>query len=236
MARRLHSFVSLNSSLCKVPKPQRQAFTASKIRYLSDSALSTSTSRYGGFVQIFSWIRIILRDVGILKCGFAASRSYARGDHKYYDLFGNGKPGDKDFRKAWKKEIEEDDGLWTGSEDEKDDRKDEKSQLEEEIRKVKQQAREHSDLIDADDSDELRSVWSGSDEEKSLWTGSEEYAELRQGGPKKLNIQFFKDIQARMRDPNYKFSPELKLKPKSKLVPKKKWQKAQSRRRKAQKR
>lgn len=288
-----------------------------RLEYLSDSASSTSTSRYGFCPN------------------FPASRSYAHGDHKYYDLFGNGKPGDKDFRKAWKKEIEEDDGLWTGSEDEKDGRKDEKSQLEEEIRKVKQQAREHSDLIDADDSDELRSVWSGSDEEKSLWTGSEgdddddipteaypnessdkyidklfefeetskyrtisellkaeqepeelspgkqarkialenalkklkkgpdgryvnvwevmsdldiligafenivsgpEYAELRQGGPKKLNIQFFKDIQARMRDPNYKFSPELKLKPKSKLVPKKKWQKAQSRRRKAQKR
>ena len=63
-----------------------------------------------------------------------------------------------------------------------------------------------------------------------------EYTELRQGGPKKLNMQFFKDIQARMRDQNYKFSPELKLKPKSKLVSRKKWQKAQSRRRKAQKR
>jgi hypothetical protein len=63
-----------------------------------------------------------------------------------------------------------------------------------------------------------------------------EYAELREGGPKKLNIQFFKDIQARMRDPNFKFSPELKLKPKSKLVPKKKWQKAQSRKRKNDKR
>lgn len=63
-----------------------------------------------------------------------------------------------------------------------------------------------------------------------------EYTELRKGGPKRLNMQFFKDIQARMRDPNYKFSPELKLKPKSKLVRRKKWQKAQSRRRKAQKR
>ena len=48
-------------------------------------------------------------------------------------------------------------------------------------------------------------------------------------------MQFFKDIQARMRDQNYKFSPELKLKPKSKLVSRKKWQKAQSRRRTAQK-
>ena len=63
-----------------------------------------------------------------------------------------------------------------------------------------------------------------------------EYEELRQVGPKKLNMDFYKDIQAKMRDPNYKFSPELKLKPKSKFVPRKRWQKAQSRRRKAQKR
>jgi hypothetical protein len=270
----------------------------------------------------------------ICEC-FAASRSYARGRGKHYDLFGTAKPGDEDFRKAWKKEMDEDTSLWTGSEDESDDKKDPKSNLEEEIRRVRQQAKEHSELIDADDSDELRSVWSGSDEEKTLWTGSEgdddddipteaypnqssdkhidklfefdempkyrtlsellkaedepeelspgkqarkiavenalkklkkgpdgrytnvwevmsdldiligafenivsgpEYAELRQGGPKKLSIQFFKDIQARMRDPNYKFSPELKLKPKSKVVSRKKWQKAQSRRRKAQKR
>ncbi|XP_057970869.1 uncharacterized protein LOC131159740 isoform X2 [Malania oleifera] len=230
--------------------------------------------------------------------------------------------------------MDEDSCLWTGSEGESDDEKG-RNRFEEEIRKVKQKAKEHSDLIDADDSDELRGVWSGSDEEKTLWTGSEgdddedipteayanessdpyidklfefeetpkyrtisellkaenepeelspgkqarklavenalkklkkgpdgrytnvwevmtdldiligafenivsgpEYAELRQGGPKKLNIQFFKDIQARMRDPNYQFSPELKLKPKSKFVSRKKWQKAQSRRRKAQKR
>ncbi|KAM3700749.1 hypothetical protein ACB098_05G120400 [Castanea mollissima] len=235
--------------------------------------------------------------------------------------------------KTWKKEMDEDTSLWTGSEDERDDEKDPKSRLEEEIRRVRQQAKEHSDLIDADDSDELRSIWSRSDEEKTLWTGSEgdddddipteaypnessdkyidklfefeempkyrtisellkaenepeelspgkqarkiavenalkklkkgpdgrysnafmsdidiligafekvvsgpEYTKLKQGGPKKLNMQFFKDIQACMRDQNYKFSPELKLKPKSKLVSRKKWQKAQSRRRKAQKR
>ncbi|KAK3003216.1 hypothetical protein RJ639_018889 [Escallonia herrerae] len=262
------------------------------------------------------------------------SRSYARGGRSHYDLFGNAKPGDKEFRKAWAKELDEERCLWTGSEDDSDSEK-AGSRLEKEIRKVKKQAKEHSDLIDGDDSDELRSVWSGSDEEKTLWTGSEgdddddipteaypnetsdayldklfefdekpkyrtisellkaeqepeelspgkqarkiavenalkklkkgpdgrytnvwevmsdldiligafenivsgpEYTELRQGGPKKLNMQFFKDIQARMRDPNYKFSPEIKLKPKSKLVPRKKWQKAQSRRRKAQKR
>lgn len=231
--------------------------------------------------------------------------------------------------------MDEETSLWTGSEDESKGQEDGKGNLEEEIRKVRQRAKEHSERIDADDSDELYSVWSGSDEEKTLWTGSEgdddddipteaypnetsdkyidklfefeetskyrtisellkaeqepeelspgkqarklavenalkklkkgpdgrytnvwevmsdtdiligafenivsgpEYAELRQGGPKKLNMQFFKDIQARMRDPNYKFSPELKLKPKNKLVRRKKWQKAQSRRRKAQKR
>ncbi|XP_062107587.1 uncharacterized protein LOC133818614 [Humulus lupulus] len=266
---------------------------------------------------------------------FQASRSYARGGHKHYDLFGKSKPGDEDFRKTWKKEMDEETSLWTGSEDESDQECGKKDELEEEIRKVRQQAKEHSHLIDADDSDELRSVWSGSDEEKTLWTGSEgdddddipteaypneasdkyvdklfefeetskyrtisellkaeqepeelspgkqarklavenalkrlkkgpdgrytnvwevmsdldiligafenivsgpEYAELRRGGPKRLNLQFFKDIQARMRDPNYKFSRELKLKPKSKLVSRRKWQKAQSRRRKAQKR
>ncbi|KAJ0098784.1 hypothetical protein Patl1_21333 [Pistacia atlantica] len=265
---------------------------------------------------------------------FQVSRSYASGGRRRYDLFGGGKPGDEDFRKAWKKEMDEDECLWTGSEDESDSEKG-KGRLEKEIRKVRQKAKEHSDLIDADDSDELYGVWSGSDEEKSLWTGSEgdddddiptepypneasdkhidklfefeekpkyrtisellkaenepeelspgkqarklavenalkklkkgpdgryinvwevmsdtdiligafenivsgpEYEELRQGGPKKLNMEFFKDIQARMRDPNYKFSPEIKLKPKSKLVSRKKWQKAQSRRRKAQKR
>ncbi|XP_065849675.1 uncharacterized protein [Euphorbia lathyris] len=269
---------------------------------------------------------------------FQALRSYARSRDKHYDLFGSRKPGDEEFKKAWKSEMDEDACLWTGSEDETEDEDNSKKSqrnLEKEIRKVRQQAKERSHLIDADDSDELWSVWSGSDEEKTLWTGSEgdddddipteaypneasdkyidkvfefeekpkyrtisevlkeenepeelspgkqarklavenalkklkkgpdgrytnvwevmsdvdilvgafenivsgpEYEELRQGGPKKLNMQFFKDIQARMRDPNYKFSPELKLKPKSKLVPRKKWQKSQSRRRKARSR
>ncbi|KAK6927881.1 hypothetical protein RJ641_006472 [Dillenia turbinata] len=266
------------------------------------------------------------------KC--AALRSYSRGSNKYYNLFGKGTLGDKEFRKMWEEQMDEEACLWTGSEDESDTERG-RSHLKKEIRKLRQKAKEHPDLIDADDSDELRSVWSGSDEEKTLWTGSEgddsddipteaypneksdeyidklfefedtpkyrtisellkaekepeelspgkqarklavenalkklkkgpdgryinvwevmsdldiligafenivsgpEYKELRQGGPKKLNMEFFKDIQAKMRDPNYKFSPELKLKPKSKLVPRKKWQKAQSRRRKAQKR
>ncbi|XP_062208799.1 uncharacterized protein LOC133910314 [Phragmites australis] len=200
--------------------------------------------------------------------------------------------------------------------------------LEKEIKKMKRQAKENANLIDADDSDELRSICP--EDDMTLWSGSEddddddvpteahpnersdsyidkvfefdetpkyrtisellnaeeppeqspgkqarklavenalkklkkepdgrninvfdvvtdidipigafenvisgpEYSELAEGGPKKLNIQFFKNIQARMRDPNFKFSPELKLKPKSKLVSRKKWQKAQARKRK----
>ncbi|KAJ7960120.1 Glutamyl-tRNA (Gln) amidotransferase subunit C [Quillaja saponaria] len=65
--------------------------------------------------------------------------------------------------------MEEESSLWTESEEEKD----QKSRFEEEIQKVRQKAKEHSELIDADDSDELQSVWSGSDEEKTLWTASE---------------------------------------------------------------
>lgn len=261
------------------------------------------------------------------------SRSYTSGGRKY-DRFGDRKPGDEEFRKAWEKDMDDDSGLWTGSDEDESD-KDKKTNLDEEIKRVKQKAKDHSDLIDGDDSDELRSIWSDDGEERTLWTGSEgdddddipteahpneksdayvdklfefeekpkyrtisellkdekepkelspgkqarklavenalkklkkgpdgrytnvwevitdidiligafeniisgpEYAELREGGPKKLNMEFFKDIQAKMRDPSYKFSPELKLKPKSKLVSRKKWQKAQSRRRKAQRR
>ncbi|KAF3535763.1 hypothetical protein F2Q69_00018956 [Brassica cretica] len=267
-----------------------------------------------------------------------ATRSYASGGRKDYNLFGNVKPGDADFRKAWEKDMkkdgDDDDTLWSASEeDEANDSG--RNRLEKQVKKARQQAKASSDLIDADDSDELYSVWSGSDEEKTLWTGDEgdddddiptephpneasdkyldklfefeekpkyrtisellksenepeelspgkqarklavenalkklnkgpdgrytnvwevmsdvdiligafeniisgpEYEELRKGGPKRLNMQFFKDIQTKMRDPNFKFTPEIKLKPKSKLVPRKKWQKAQSRRRKAQKR
>ncbi|RZC57601.1 hypothetical protein C5167_004896 [Papaver somniferum] len=261
------------------------------------------------------------------------------GRGKYYDLFGNGKPGDEDFRKAWGNETDEDTSLWTGSdededEDEKSNAKKMQSRLKKEMRKAEKKAIKDAELIDGDDSAELDSVWSGSDEEKTLWTGSEcdddddipteaypneksdayldklfefeetpkyrtisellkseqepelspgkqarklavenalkklkkgpdgrytnvwevmsdtdiligafehivsgpEYSELRQGGPKKLDMEFFKDIQAKMRDPNFKWSTELKLKPKNKLVSRKKWQKTQSRRRKAQKR
>ncbi|KAI3923400.1 hypothetical protein MKW92_030001 [Papaver armeniacum] len=270
-----------------------------------------------------------------------ALRLYSSGRGKYYDLFGNGKPGDEDFRKAWGNETDEDTSLWTGSDEDEDQDEDEKSNakkmqshLRKEMRKAEKKAIKEADLIDGDDSAELDSVWSGSDEEKTLWTGSEcdddddipteaypneksdayldklfefeetpkyrtisellkseqepelspgkqarklavenslkklkkgpdgrytnvwevmsdtdiligafehivsgpEYSELRQGGPKKLDMEFFKDIQAKMRDPNFKWSTELKLKPKNKLVSRKKWQKTQSRRRKAQKR
>ncbi|XP_072999554.1 uncharacterized protein [Typha latifolia] len=265
---------------------------------------------------------------------FQGSRSYAR-ERSDYDLFGKGRPGDQEFREAWAEKVDEEDCLWTGSETEEEDDSDKDTDLQKEIKKAKRQAKEHAKLIDADDSDELRSILSESDEEVTLWSGSEcdddddiptdahphkrsdpyidklfefeeapkyrtitellkaekeppelspgkqarklavenalkklkkgpdgryinvfevmtdldiligafenivsgpEYAELREGGPKKLNIQFFKDIQARMRDPNFKFTPELKLKPKSKLVPRKKWQKAKSRRRKNERR
>ncbi|GMP27452.1 hypothetical protein CsSME_00003441 [Camellia sinensis var. sinensis] len=84
-----------------------------------------------------------------------ASRSYAGRGRSEYDLFGNGKPGDEEFRKAWQKEVDEDNCLWTGSEDESDSEHG-RNRLEKEIRKVKQQAKDHSDLIDGDDSDEKR--------------------------------------------------------------------------------
>ncbi|KAL0926831.1 hypothetical protein M5K25_003082 [Dendrobium thyrsiflorum] len=237
-----------------------------------------------------------------------ASRCYSQ-DRRRYDLFGNRSPGDQEFRRAWAEDVDEDDSLWTGSDEDEDDRKDD-TNLKKEIKKLKKTAKENADLIDADDSDELRSLCSESDEEMNLWSGTEddddddvptephpnersdphidklfdfegmpknrtfadimdavnaeneapeqspgqqarklavenalkklkkgpEYAELREGGPKKLNLQFFKDIQARMRDPKFQFSPELKLKPKSKLVSRKKWQKVQSRRRKDERR
>ncbi|KAF6159710.1 hypothetical protein GIB67_029968 [Kingdonia uniflora] len=323
------------------------------------------------------WVLCHTKILVFLEFNSPAVRSYAHSGSSYYDLFGNGKPGDKKFRKAresagedtglwtgsdedegttkknqnhleenirngsgkqgdgkfraWE-ETDEDTGLWTRSDEDEDTAKKNQSHLKEEIRKTKQEAEKRAQLIDADDSDDLRSVWSGSDEDKTLWSGPEcdddddiptkpfpneqsdayldklfefeetpkyrtiaeiykdeereelspgkqarkvavenalkklkkgpdgryinvwevisdidiligafenivsgpEYTELREGGPKKLNMQFFKDIQARMRDPNFRFSPELKLKPKSKLVSRKKWLKAKSRQRKAQ--
>ncbi|CAL4964948.1 unnamed protein product [Urochloa decumbens] len=273
------------------------------------------------------------RCVGPSSSPVPASRGtrYFADDRSHYDLFGKRRPGDEEFRKAWQEDVDEEDCLWTGSEDD-DEEEESDTKLEREIKKVKRQAKENANLIDADDSDELRSICPESDEDDmTLWSGSEddddddipseahpsersdsyidkvfefdespkyrtisellkaeneppelspgkqarklavenalkklkkgpdgryinifevvtdidiligafenivsgpEYAELREGGPKKLNIQFFKDIQARMRDPNFKFSPELKLKPKSKLVSRKKWQKAKARKRK----
>lgn len=263
-----------------------------------------------------------------------ALRFYARGRVQTpYNLFGKGKPGNGGQEKHQDKHANKRTSFWTESsdDDESDGTDASYGDMNEEIKKLKDKAEKEAKLIDADDSDELRSVWSGSDEEKTLWTGSEcdddddiptearpnersdeyidklfefdekpkyrtlsealkaeqepeelspgkqarklavenalkklkkgpdgryinvwevmsdidiligafenivsgpEYAELREGGPKKLNIQFFKDIQARMRDPNFQFSPELKLKPKSRLVPKKKWQKTELKRRK----
>ncbi|KAJ6838723.1 uncharacterized protein M6B38_318870 [Iris pallida] len=290
-----------------------------------EAPVRSAVGHHGGRMTI-GGLRVPARQV---------SRSYAR-DHSHYDLFGSGRPGDEEFKKAWAEDVDDDDCLWTGSEeDEAEDNAINEANLKREIKKMKRKAKENSELIDGDDSDELRTLCSESDEEMTLWSGSEcdddddipaephpnersdphidklfefedtpkfrtisemlkaekeppelspgkqarklavenalkklkkgpdgryinvfdvmtdidiligafenivsgpEYAELREGGPKKLNMQFFKDIQARMRDPNFNFSPELKLKPKSKLVPKKKWQKAQSRKRKNERR
>ncbi|GLJ09470.1 hypothetical protein SUGI_0110210 [Cryptomeria japonica] len=59
-----------------------------------------------------------------------------------------------------------------------------------------------------------------------------EYADLRAGGPKKLNMQFFKDLQESLRNGTFEFSPELQLKPKSRFVLRKKYLRAKSRERK----
>ncbi|GER50656.1 ATP synthase subunit delta [Striga asiatica] len=249
----------------------------------------------------------------------------------------------QEFREEWARQMEDDeDHLWTASEDDENDPNSNPNiQLKKDIKKAKQRARARSEPgVDADDSDELRSIWSpnaDSDDEKSLWTGDEgddeadvptdpipnersdeyidrlfefdekpkhrtlaqtmrdedntedeemspgkrarklavqsalrklrkgpdgryvnvwevmsdldvligvfenivsgpDYEEMKKGGPKKLNMEFFKEVQAKMRDPNYDFSPELKLRPKGKVVPRRKWEKAQSRRRKVQRR
>ncbi|KAJ3694400.1 hypothetical protein LUZ60_009880 [Juncus effusus] len=265
-------------------------------------------------------------------------RFYAR-DPRNYNLFGSSRlPGSEEFRKAWAQEVNEEDCLWTGSEDDEDEdpnSSSNKTDLEKQIKKIKQKAKENSNLIDGDDSDELRSICPSSEDEMNLWSGSEcddsddvaseaypneksdkyidkvfefdespkyrtlsevlkeedeppelspgkqarklavenalkklkkgpdgrytnvyevmtdldvligafenivsgpEYAELREGGPKKLNMEFFKDIQAKMRDPGFRFSKEVKLRPKSKVVSKKKWQRAQATKRRNEKR
>ncbi|KAG9448970.1 hypothetical protein H6P81_008935 [Aristolochia fimbriata] len=96
------------------------------------------------------------------------SRTYACASRQY-DLFGKGKHGEKQIRRSWEKEMNESSSLWSGSdEDEESD-----IDIDEHVKKLKKEAEERASLIDADDSDELRSVWSGSDEEKTLWTGSE---------------------------------------------------------------
>ncbi|KAH0860625.1 hypothetical protein HID58_088886, partial [Brassica napus] len=82
------------------------------------------------------------------------TRSYASGRREDYNLFDNVKPGDDDFKKAWEKEMEnddDDDTLWSGSEDEY-----------------------NANTQQEHDSDKLYSVWSGTDEEKTLWTGDDD--------------------------------------------------------------
>ncbi|CAA0823174.1 Unknown protein [Striga hermonthica] len=68
---------------------------------------------------------------------------------------------------------DEEDHLWTASEDDEHD--DPNIRLKKDIKKAKQRARARSDPgVDADNIDELRSIWSSdSDGEKSLWTGDE---------------------------------------------------------------
>ncbi|CAI9110601.1 OLC1v1010655C1 [Oldenlandia corymbosa var. corymbosa] len=324
MARRLYSRVSLLPSLFKTIPATQQNLPLNRFQFISADAVNCRDIPSGCLYSP-------------LHFQFQASRFYARKRAPSYDLFGGKVPDSKEFRKTWAKQMEEEeDCLWTASESDDNDNENNSdyNRLKKDIRKAKQRAKQHSDRIDADDSDELWSVFSG-DEEKTLWTGSEgdddydiptdpypneksdpyidrlfefeekpkyrtlaeamkeepefeelspgkqarklavqnalkklkkgpdgrytnvwevmsdldiligafenivsgpEYEELRQGGPKKLNMEFFKDIQAKMRDPNYNWSPELKLKPKGKFVPRKKFQKAESRRRKARKR
>lgn len=278
-----------------------------------------------------------------LRIGASRSTVYRA---KPYDIFGKGPPGDEAYRKAWEKEVDEETCCWTGSdsEDEKlrskalkdyydlTDSEDENGSEGKKKDNIFPEAKEENgDDINADVSDELRSVWSESDEEKTLWSGSEddddndipvtarphvksdryldhifefeeapklrtlselikgeakkeklspgaqarklamenalkklkkgpdgrytnvvevmtdidvligsfeqiisgpEYADLRAGGPKKLNMQFFKDLQERVRNGTYEFTPELKLKPKSRFVSKKKYLRAMARERK----
>jgi hypothetical protein len=65
--------------------------------------------------------------------------------------------------------------IMAGSEDEDDDESStSQTDLEKDMRKVKQKARENSNLIDADDSDELRSICPSSDDEINLWSGTED--------------------------------------------------------------
>ncbi|GLU01520.1 hypothetical protein SLE2022_188260 [Rubroshorea leprosula] len=159
MARRLCSRLVPFPSHFRTSEPPLLLPSLSRLETVSDSL--PSTSKCPAVCGVFP--------------NFYVLRSYARGcgGQKHYDLFGNATPGDDNFRKAWQKEVDEDDCPWTGSEDDSDSEKDENDpkdiaqiRPEKEIRKVGQKAKEHSDLIDADYSDELRSVWSGSDDEK----------------------------------------------------------------------
>ncbi|KAI4991295.1 hypothetical protein ZWY2020_039666 [Hordeum vulgare] len=45
-------------------------------------------------------------------------------DRSHYDLFGKRRPGDEEFRKAWQENVDEEDCLWTASEDEDEEKED----------------------------------------------------------------------------------------------------------------
>eukprot|EP01018_Ginkgo_biloba_P019536 Gb_23933 [translate_table: standard] len=319
-------------------------------RHISDRYVHSAIPRWVVEIRsLFSHLRVV-EGVDSVRLRIGASRSHF-GLAKPYDIFGNGKPGDEEYRKAWEKEMDEETCLWSGSdsEDEKlrtkalkkhyelTDSEDENPDADKKKDDVFPEAKEEDqgEPINADDSDELRSVWSGSDEEKTLWSGSEddddddiptparphersdryldkvfefeeaprfktlaelikgepnkeelspgkqarklalenalkklkkgpdgrytnvwevitdldvligsfenivsgpEYADLRAGGPKKLNMQFFKDLQERLRNGTFEFTPEIKLKPKSRFVLRKKWQRVKARERKLNRR
>ncbi|KAG4954633.1 hypothetical protein JHK87_040227 [Glycine soja] len=145
---------------------------------------------------------------------FQALRSYARDARKGYNLFGRGRPGDEEFKKTWAKEMDEDNNtLWTGSEDESDEDTGPKTDLDKEIRKARLEAKKHADLIDADDSHELRSVWSGSDEEKTLWTGDEMDSDddiPTEAYPSESSDQYIDNCLSLMKCPNTEPSQMLK--------------------------
>lgn len=63
--------------------------------------------------------------------------------------------------------------LWSGSDkDEDNDNQVNDTNLRKELRKARKGVEQNTNLINADDSNELRSVWLGTDEEKTMWTCS----------------------------------------------------------------
>ncbi|KAG0496075.1 hypothetical protein HPP92_000691 [Vanilla planifolia] len=159
-------FLRIRSSCCLLQSTRIFSFQS------WDSIFSIEANRYlydGKSSDRKGYCRTNLRGPAVV---FIASRCYAQ-DRKPYNLFGSGIPGDQEFRKAWAEDVDDDDCLWTASDEDEDDIQD-NSKLKKEMKKLKMQAKENSELIDADDSDELRSLISESDEEINLWSGTED--------------------------------------------------------------